>query len=304
MVETNGGGSAERVAGFNLSRALTAGFTASRVSSATLLAARPDGGFFSIPAESPGPPLERLFPATGKPENVIGIDDRVIVPETTLVPWRCICHLEITYDTGAVGLGTGWFMGPSTVITAGHCLYDRVGRRHAREVRVIPGRNGQSAPYGFVVSNEFHYPPEWKSEKADEDAAAFDYGAITIDRDVANEPFGERIGYFGLRCFERDQEQELKLLLVNNAGYPFELDKPYGTLWFNAGRVHAIGENYLEYMLDTEGGQSGSPVYVYDTTSGQRVVVAIHTTGNFVNRGLRITRRIFDQLSSWAKRDG
>jgi glutamyl endopeptidase len=45
--------------------------------------------------------------------------------------------------------------------------------------------------------------------------------------------------------------------------YPREAAKPYGTLWFNAGRVRMDAdsrqdERFLEYMVDTIGGQSGS----------------------------------------------
>jgi V8-like Glu-specific endopeptidase len=96
-----------------------------------------------------GPP----YGAAGKPEDVIGIDDRVMVPDTSTTPWRCICHLEITYDSGQVGFGTGWFAGERTVVTAGHCLYTRgTPSRQAKQVRVIPGRNGTLAPYGYVRS--------------------------------------------------------------------------------------------------------------------------------------------------------
>jgi V8-like Glu-specific endopeptidase len=54
-------------------------------------------------------------------------------------------------------------------------------------------------------------------------------------------------------------------------------------------------------MVDTTGGHSGSPVFLLDTTVGQRYVVAIHTTGNFINRGVRITAEVFDQITDWLK---
>ncbi len=54
------------------------------------------------------------------------------------------------------------------------------------------------------------------------------------------------------------------MLLVNNAGYPYEADKPYGTLWYNAAAFARWRRQYIEYMVDTEGGQSGSPIYFLD----------------------------------------
>lgn len=312
MQETNGGSSIERVPGFNALRPMTAGFDTARVSGPTVLASVADGGFFSIAPQAlvgTAPPLT-AYGATGKPEDVIGVDDRVIIPDTSLTPWRCICHLEITYNSGQVGFGTGWFAGERAVITAGHCLYARPTptqpARRARQVRVIPGRNGSVAPYGYVVADKFEWHPKWESEKQDEDAAPYDYGVIYVDHEVNGAPFGERIGYFGLRSYDQDEEKLLDMAIVNNAGYPHEATKPYGTLWFNAGRVHIQDtahrdDRFLEYMIDTTGGDSGSPVFLLDSTANQRYVVAIHTTGNFVNRGVRITADVYDRILAWTK---
>jgi V8-like Glu-specific endopeptidase len=73
---------------------------------------------------------------------------------------------------------------------------------------------------------------------------------------------------------------------------------------FNAGRVHLNDgpnkdERFLEYMVDTTGGQSGSPVFIFDSIKNQRYVVAIHTTGNFINRGVRVTEEVYDKILEW-----
>jgi len=309
MIETNGGSSIEKMPGFNTMRPLTAGFDTTRVSGPTVLASVTDGGFFSLSPSilQQANVASAGYGTSGKPEDVIGVDDRVIVPDTSMTPWRCICHLEITYDSGQVGFGTGWFAGDRTVITAAHCLYTRgEGPRRASQVRVIPGRNGAIAPYGYVVATKFAWNPDWESSATDIDAAAYDYGAIFIDPEVKVDgaPFGERIGYFGLHAYGSDNEQLLNMAIVNNAGYPHEASKPYGTLWFNAGRVHlnksVTGDpRFLEYMVDTTGGESGSPVFLLDVNSNQRYVVAIHTTGNFINRGVRVTTDVYKMLLEW-----
>ena len=46
MAETNGGGSIEKVPGFDIFRAVTSGFATRRVAGPTAVMARPDGGFF------------------------------------------------------------------------------------------------------------------------------------------------------------------------------------------------------------------------------------------------------------------
>ena len=54
-------------------------------------------------------------------------------------------------------------------------------------------------------------------------------------------------------------------------------------------------------MVDTTAGESGSPVFLLHSTANQRYVVAIHTTGNFINRGVRITAEVYDQILQWTK---
>lgn len=59
---------------------------------------------------------------------------------------------------------------------------------------------------------------------------------------------------------------------------------------------------FVEYMVDTEAGESGSPIYLFDEKTKERYAVAIYTTGDFVNRGLRLTPQSFDAIRKWAKR--
>jgi V8-like Glu-specific endopeptidase len=74
-------------------------------------------------------------------EVVIGRDDRVQITNTTAYPWRTICSLIITARDGSRWIGTGWLVGPRTVITAGHCVYMHKRGGWARSIEVIPGRN-------------------------------------------------------------------------------------------------------------------------------------------------------------------
>jgi V8-like Glu-specific endopeptidase len=315
MAETNGGGSVEKVPGFDVFRAATSGFETRQVAGPTTLLARPDGGYFTE-----GPVPEPLLPtassAAGYPkpktENVIGVDNRVMVTDTALTPWRCICHLEVEWDYGPVGFGTGFLIGPRAVVTAAHVISRPDKRRYARKIRVIPGRNGTTAPYGYFTTDfaQCRVPPEWTGRP---DAAAHDYAVILAKKPDARDkssdfrtegmPTGQRLGYFGLKCItDAEKDTKANMLFVNNAGYPYEATKPYGSLWYNAGRVREVQQEFIEYMVDTEGGQSGSPVYYFDEEKSQRYVIAVHTTGDFVNRGVRITERVFKRIKDWAER--
>ena len=83
---------------------------------------------------------------------------------------------------------------------------------------------------------------------------------------------GNQVGYFGFAALT---DASLQNLLVNNSGYPG--DKPAGTQWFNAGRVTNVTARKIYYMLDTYGGQSGSPTWRF--LNDQRHAVSIHAYG-------------------------
>lgn len=56
-------------------------------------------------------------------ESIIGTDDRVRIQNPSVYPWRAICALRMTAKDGSRWIGTGFLVGPGTVITAGHCVY-------------------------------------------------------------------------------------------------------------------------------------------------------------------------------------
>lgn len=271
MVETNGGGRVENVPGFVPGRALAEGFGGGRVPTR-----------FRTGCQATAGQLEFAFP-----QSVCGHDDRTEVLNTSAVPWRCVCQLVMEGLHGTETLGTGWLAGPRTVFTAGHNLYSPRLQQDASTVWVMPGRSGDEVPFGFASSNAFAVHPKWRATGD----PAFDFGVVWLD-----EPIGERLGWFG---FAAHDDAQLAGLLVNNAGYP--VDKPRGTQWFNAARIVEVRPDALLYGLDTEEGQSGSPVFFFDAAMN-RTVVAVHAYGGCPqNIGMRITPEIFEVLQGWVR---
>lgn len=218
------------------------------------------------------------------PESVCGRDDRRRITGTSSVPWRMICKLIITRKDGGRSGCTGWFIGPRTVMTAGHCVYSHSAGGWAKSIEVIPGMNGRTKPFGSQVGTSFRSVTGWtKSQKA-----THDYGCIILPNDT----LGRRVGWFG---FANLSSSSLRNLLVNNAGYPG--DKPSGTMWYNAGRVTKVESRRLYYMLDTAGGQSGSPTWRY--RDGKRHAVGIHAYGGCPNKSTRINKAVFDNMKNW-----
>jgi V8-like Glu-specific endopeptidase len=222
------------------------------------------------------------------PEVVFGDDDRKRITNTRDFPWRCICWLRIAVppDGRLHYLGTGWLVGPRTVITAGHCVFLKKFRAWALHVEVYPGRNAGDTPFGGYVSRDLRSVADW-TERLD---PSRDYGAVILPEPLT-------LGFFGHEAMDAGALKALPYVHV--CGYPGEeLGKPDGTLWGTARRLQAVRADTLVYNLSTHEGQSGAPVFY--TNGDQRVVVGIHTSGNdFGNYATRITDDVYDMITRW-----
>ena len=230
-------------------------------------------------------------PADALPETVHGEDDRIQITHTATYPWRIHASLRITAADGSAWIGTGWFIGPRTLITAGHVVYIKnspITSRNGwvRRIEVIPGRNVQERPYGSAVSQVFHSVTGWSVNGDPE----YDYGAIVLPKDS---PMGRQTGWIGFAAYADD---ELKTSHLNISGYPG--DKPEGTQWYDHRNTDSVTERKVFYDIDTFGGQSGSAVY--KIVNGTRFSVGIHAYGGSrVNSATRINQRRFENLQAW-----
>ena len=94
-------------------------------------------------------------------EVVIGPDDRTQVGNTNEFPWRAIASLLITAANGSQWIGTGWFVGPRILMTAGHVVYMADQGGWCSQITVIPGRNGADEPFGRVTTSQFKSVSGW-----------------------------------------------------------------------------------------------------------------------------------------------
>jgi len=239
-------------------------------------------------------------------ETVIGRDERVRILDTDLVPWRMICALRMRGSTGAGAIGTGWFIGPKTVITAGHCVHHtHFFGGWASRIEVIPGLNGRgdesdARPYGSVISERFSSVDRW----VDKEDADFDIGCIHLD-----EPLGVRVGWFAVAALPPER---LESFLVNVSGYP--ADRGAGAEQYHSrNRVLQVSERRLFYEVDTYGGQSGAPVWVHEDDDAPPLVVGIHAygvggtpadMGITANSAPRIIPEVLEKLTEWVEQDG
>ena len=216
-------------------------------------------------------------------ESVIGPDNRTRVKDTSKYPYSAVVQIQ-----SDLGNCTGWLIGPDTVATAGHCVFDPDEKKWASWAKVYPGRDGNRLPFGYAKASRFYSVIGWTRQGN----TNYDYGAVKLDQNVGNQT-----GWFGYRW----QSGSLNGTQVNISGYPG--DKPQGTQWEHRDRIRETTPYKLLYDNDTYAGQSGSPVYQEQYQNCGVCSIAIHTNGVYgnkkSNRGTRITKEVFDNLNTW-----
>jgi glutamyl endopeptidase len=221
-------------------------------------------------------------------DSVIGPDGRVQEAIPTTYPWGAIAHLE-TNKGGC----TGFMLSRDVLVTAGHCVH--WGGSWVTSYTVTPGRIGNTKPFGscsggiadvWTTSNWINgYPSD------------HDYGLIKLTCDI-----GYSTGWFG---WWYNPSENLVNQYFYVEGYPG--DKPYGTMWWDGDYTYSQTANKLWYWIDTAGGQSGSPVYHYNSVTpglcGGWCVTGIHTNGvaggNPANSGTRFRPDVMSFINYW-----
>jgi glutamyl endopeptidase len=234
-------------------------------------------------------------------EGVFGDDDRTAVPDAGEPPWRLNCALRIKARDGQRFVGTGWFIGPRTIITAGHCVFMHEHGGFAESVEVIPALDGAKRPFGSVVSKDVKSVGGWTNKKD----ADFDYGAILLPDD--------RFAHLGAFAFAALPPSSLAGVQINISGYPADRDSA-SKQYFHGRKLLLVQKRRLFYRVDTFGGQSGSAAWITIPTSeaakigvpvaagaqSVRLAVGIHTAGATVsNFATRITSDVAENFRKW-----
>jgi glutamyl endopeptidase len=231
------------------------------------------------------------FSDTAFLEVVIGNDDRIKVAREFLStnPWRQICSLVIHSQSGQKYVGTGWYIGPKALATAGHCVYLQDDGGWATSIDVTPAKFGSSAPFGAIRATRFAAVDGWTVQRQRD----FDYGVILLDEDTA----GRQVGNFEVRAFT---DSLIANINAKISGYPADRERAQFQ-YFHERPVKEVTSSRIIYDIDTFGGQSGSPIWL-DTDQHGVVAVGIHTTGGISsNSGTRINDAVLDNLITWVQ---
>lgn len=136
--------------------------------------------------------------------SVIGRDDRIRVNDTTSYPYSAIVHVATQYNSGETYGCTGALISKDTVLTAGHCIYNKEIGGWATNVIVTPGRNGNQVPYLPYSWTKLYSVSGW----TDNENSDYDYGTIKL-----NGSPGDYTGWLGYRTTYVESPKDLLAMI-------------------------------------------------------------------------------------------
>ena len=221
--------------------------------------------------------------------EVIGTDERMQIPESRWAPFRYICQITARLSRPKTSsVGTGFFIGPRTILTVAHNIWDPFfstngAKVSAGNVEIIPARNGENnKPFGTLKASSIVLP---HSDFKSSDMGKYkDYAIIHL-----TETKGLETGYFGRGVWAQDSIGStslkspftfpcpLECQSLGVAGYPSDKDdKKANKLYKSSDVALRLVGKYLYIRNDTYKSMSGCPVWMRrDPRHGGRTVVGL-----------------------------
>ena len=275
----------------SLSRGLAGMDPAAAADAMATITHTPDGTDTETPASGD---LRALLPdainakGSGSTDRVVskGNDDRAQITDTSAYPAFTVGWLIGQTSKGDYYTCTGTLIGPKSVITAAHCVYDHESGGWVSKLIFVPGAtDAQTAPYGTFEWADAKILKGFVSEydgKNYGSSMPWDLAEIELKDDAGNQ-----IGWQG---FKVDDASDFKATML---GYPG--DKPDGTMWQTKCDVPAanFGDQLFWHTCNTYPGSSGSSMFDVDAKGDQHIRGINVAEDDKVNYGVRLTDTYF-----------
>ena len=118
---------------------------------------------------------------------------------STLYPYDCVCYI-----TDSLGQGSGVIIGPHTILTASHLLWDATTGTSATDVQIYPGYSEGGAE--VTGANDFHYYQiNDTNDLLTQASSQLDFAIIDVSQNLSSlGSFGVETNYTGAQCMLPD----------------------------------------------------------------------------------------------------
>ena len=208
------------------------------------------------------------------------------VPNVTMPPYNAIGLLAMRFSAGWA-YGSGAMISPTHILTCAHNLIEQSTQETATQVLFYPAwsaawPSAAPPPNGLAVSVAFYGANYATGEDA------WDIGLVRLANAPASVP-----SYFFTPTVTDDQ---IVGQTLNVTGYPSAQN---GLMWVVDDEVVFISvpDNLMSYTHDTWAGNSGGPLWHYDSVTDVVYQRGIHTSQD--TDDLRQGRLITSAVKSW-----
>lgn len=222
---------------------------------------------------------------------VNGNDNRHKIKHPEVWPFSATCFAVFIWPDGSREFGTAFMVGPRTAVTSGHCGYQTKRGGKVISMRLFPGKNGLSNPYGMANVTNVYTEGTWNLEGQTKN----DYAILRLDTNI-----GDYSGWYGLES--TPGKEYYKGTVVHVPGFPGEFvtnNALSANMYNKEGKITACITKVLTYNMDTTSGQSGAPIYRDDN----QYVIGIHSrpssTYSNRNEGFRLTSYMVNWVRSF-----
>jgi V8-like Glu-specific endopeptidase len=272
----------------------------------------PSPGEAGFAESAPLTPQEAQVPDPQRAQLGRPLPAKKPVSDSFAVPFRWIAKVSIFKGNKFDSHGSGVLISDRHVLTAAHVLDDVIrspgglpGQFHLEVNLALDGRDSLG-PY--LASKAPDIAPKY--DPSNKDDVDNDFAIITLDRPVDRDTAKRLKG--GALCFWGSSScgagttsvpvdpSALLRQMASTAGYPG--NRGGSTMWCFSGMLASVPPQspIMVYTGETTEGQSGSPVWIEQ--NGKRNLVGIAVARGNVNRVLRMTWGVVEQLNEWMLR--
>lgn len=171
-------------------------------------------------------------------------------------PYRMIGRINYQMPTATGGWGSSWCtatpIGPNTIVTAAHCVFDTQRNIWYRNFSFCPAYRNGACPYGQFAWKKAWIPPQYLNAAAFHYGIRYDVAVLELGPNGVGKGVHQMVGYLS-RSWNQPYVQNVRTI-----GYP---QKFYGGKysWICQSSTIFKAVDIMEMGCNSGGGHSGGP---------------------------------------------